>query len=83
MIKNALCIRKEGIKMKDVKISTEFIRLGQLVKLLDLVDTGGQVTVYLLSNEILVNGVDEKRRGKKLYPNDVVTLDGEEYRICS
>ena len=55
--------------MKDVKISTEFIRLGQLV--------------YLLSNEILVNGVDEKRRGKKLYPNDVVTLDGEEYRICS
>ena len=68
--------------MKDVKISTEFIRLGQLVKLLDLVDTGGQVTVYLLSNEILVNGVDEKRRGKKLYPNDVVTLDGEEYRIC-
>ena len=69
--------------MKDVKISTEFIRLGQLVKLLDLVDTSGQVTVYLLSNEILVNGVDEKRRGKKLYPNDVVTLDGEEYRICS
>ena len=69
--------------MKDVKISTEFIRLGQLVKLLDLVDTGGQVTVYLLSNEILVNGVDEKRRGKKLYPNDVGTLDGEEYRICS
>lgn len=69
--------------MKDVKISTEFIRLGQLVKLLDLVDTGGQVTVYLLSNEILVNGVDEKRRGKKLYPNDVVTLDGEEHRICS
>lgn len=69
--------------MKDVKISTEFIRLGQLVKLLDLVDTGGQVIVYLLSNEILVNGVDEKRRGKKLYPNDVVTLDGEEYRICS
>ena len=69
--------------MKDVKISTEFIRLGQLVKLLDLVDTGGQVTVYLLSNEILVHGVDEKRRGKKLYPNDVVTLDGEEYRICS
>ena len=69
--------------MKDVKISTEFIRLGQLVKLLDLVDTGGQLTVYLLSNEILVNGVDEKRRGKKLYPNDVVTLDGEEYRICS
>lgn len=69
--------------MKDVKISTEFIRLGQLVKLLDLVDTGGQVTVYLLSNKILVNGVDEKRRGKKLYPNDVVTLDGEEYRICS
>lgn len=69
--------------MKDVKISTEFIRLGQLVKLLDLVDTGGQVTVYLISNEILVNGVDEKRRGKKLYPNDVVTLDGEEYRICS
>ena len=69
--------------MKDVKISTEFIRLGQLVKLLDLVDTGGQVTVYLLSNEILVNGVDEKRRGKKLYPNDVVTLDGEDYRICS
>lgn len=71
------------VLMKDVKISTEFIRLGQLVKLLDLVDTGGQVTVYLLSNEILVNGVDEKRRGKKLYPNDVVTLDGEEYRICS
>lgn len=68
--------------MERVIITTDYIKLGQLLKLLGLVDTGGSVTVFLLSNEVEVDDMPETRRGRKLYPGSIVKVDGVEYEIC-
>lgn len=62
--------------MKEVSISTENITLGQLLKLAGVIDTGGAVKSFLSENEVLVNGIPENRRGKKLYHDDEVVIKG-------
>ncbi len=69
--------------MKDIKITTEYITLGQLVKFLSLVGSGGEVKFFLLENEILINGEIDNRRGRKIYPNDLVTINNQRYKIVS
>lgn len=65
-----------------VKITDEYITLGQFIKIVDLVSSGGQVKMFLLSNEIKVNNELENRRGKKLYIGDHITIFNKEYVIC-
>ena len=60
-----------------VKINTEYITLGQLLKILDIASSGGMVKHIINELEITVNGVEDNRRGKRLYPGDVVIIDGE------
>ena len=67
--------------MKDVKIKTEYITLGQLIKFLSLVGSGGEVKFFLMENDILLNGEPELRRGKKIYPEDIIQINKESYRI--
>jgi len=50
------------------------IRLGQLLKLADVVDSGGEVRDLLENEEVLVNGELETRRGRQLRSGDVVTV---------
>ena len=50
------------------------IRLGQLLKLADLVDSGGEARDLLENEEVYVNGERETRRGRQLHCGDVVTL---------
>lgn len=57
-----------------VPIRGEMIRLGQLLKLADVVDSGGEVRDLLDSGEVQVNGEQESRRGRQLHHGDVVTL---------
>jgi ribosome-associated protein len=59
---------------RQVAIRGDMIRLGQLLKLADVVDSGGDVRDFLADEEILVNGEPEDRRGRQLHPGDVVTL---------
>jgi ribosome-associated protein len=59
-----------------VPIYSEYITLGQLVKLLDFVSSGAEVKGFLSNRAIKVNGEDENRRGRKLYPGDVVKFPG-------
>lgn len=59
-----------------VQIRDEYITLGQFIKLVGLVDTGGQVKGFLEEAQISVNGEAENRRGKKLYPDDRIEIDG-------
>ncbi|MDY0010722.1 MAG: RNA-binding S4 domain-containing protein, partial [Candidatus Izemoplasmatales bacterium] len=54
--------------MKDVKITTPFITLGQLIKFLNLIGSGGEVKLFIMQNQILFNDEPENRRGKKIYP---------------
>lgn len=48
------------------------IRLGQLLKLVDLVDSGGAARGLLAAGQVRVNGVVETRRGRQLAAGDVV-----------
>ncbi|MDQ0339273.1 S4 domain protein YaaA [Caldalkalibacillus uzonensis] len=59
-----------------VHIHTPYITLGQLLKLVGAIDTGGQAKWFLAEYPVLVNGEAEQRRGRKLYPDDVVHIDG-------
>ncbi|MDD3712035.1 MAG: S4 domain-containing protein YaaA [Candidatus Izemoplasmatales bacterium] len=67
--------------MKDVKITTPFITLGQLIKFLNLIGSGGEVKLFIMQNQVLFNDEPENRRGKKIYPNDIVEINGSKYRI--
>ena len=68
--------------IKEVKIKDEFITLGQLLKLVDLVSTGGEVKYFLMNEKILVNNIQDNRRGKKLYKNDLINIQSITYKIC-
>ena len=59
------------------------IRLGQLLKLADVVDAGGDVKAFLASERVLVNGEPENRRGRQLHPGDVVVAGASELRLVA
>lgn len=63
--------------MEKIEISTETIRLDQLLKLAGAVSTGGAVKMLLEERRILVNGVTETARRWKLLLGDVVTVHTE------
>ena len=63
------------------KISTEFIRLEQFLKLCDIVATGGQAKQMILDGQVMVNEEPELLRGRKLYPGDVVTVEGKRLNV--
>lgn len=57
-----------------MKLKGEYITLGQLLKWLGTVTTGGAVRDFLASSTILVNGEIENRRGRKLRTGDKISL---------
>ena len=57
-----------------VTIRDASIRLGQLLKLADLVDDGGEAKEVLLRGLVEVNGQVETRRGRQLVPGDLVSV---------
>ena len=59
---------------RTIGIRGEMIRLGQLLKLADMVDSGGEARDLLEFEEVLVNGERETRRGRQLHPGDVISL---------
>lgn len=64
-----------------MKIDTEFIKLDSFLKLMGWVGTGGEAKMLIQDGQVLVNGEVETRRGKKLYPGDVVNFFDEEEEI--
>ncbi|WP_096186093.1 S4 domain-containing protein YaaA [Evansella halocellulosilytica] len=57
-----------------VQINSEFITLGQLLKEIGVISTGGAAKWYLQDYPVLLNDIEETRRGKKLYPGDEVQI---------
>ena len=64
--------------MQQVKIKSEYITLGQFLKLTNCISSGGEVKFFLQEAAVLVNDQSEQRRGKKLYPNDIIKVEGHE-----
>lgn len=66
----------------DVPIRDESIRLGQFLKLADLVDLGSDAKILLAGGEVLVNGEPETRRGRHLRPGDIVSSGARTVRVA-
>lgn len=62
--------------MSEVSITTEYIALGQFLKLAEVIDTGGMAKAFLAEVPIQINGEPDNRRGRKLYPGDEVAIEG-------
>ena len=68
--------------MKTITITTEFIKLQDLLKLAGAVETGGEAKERIQAGEAGVNGEVCPQRGKKIRPGDVVAFDGQEYTVA-
>lgn len=61
---------------KEIKVETEFITTGQFLKLAEVIQTGGMAKWFLSENQIFINGQQDQRRGRKLYPGDKINISG-------
>lgn len=69
--------------MKEIKIYTEYVTLGQFLKLADIIQTGGEAKFFLSENRIVINGEEDNRRGRKLRDGDIVEVLGKNYKIVN
>lgn len=65
----------------NVPIKTDFIKLDSLLKLADLVESGGTAKMVILEGRVYVNGEVCTMRGKKIRPGDVVTVENFEFMV--
>jgi ribosome-associated protein len=67
----------------DVRIRGPMIRLGQLLKLVGMIESGAEVKAFLATESVSVNGASEQRRGRQLRPGDVVQVGERQLRLTS
>ncbi|WP_417044167.1 RNA-binding S4 domain-containing protein [Dysosmobacter sp.] len=67
--------------MKTITITTEFIKLQDLLKFANLVATGGEAKERVQAGEVTVNGEICTMRGRKIRPGDDVCFQGEHYTV--
>ncbi|CAM3198726.1 S4 domain-containing protein YaaA [Filibacter tadaridae] len=60
--------------MEELEINTEFVTLGQLLKMTNAISSGGMAKWFLEEYTVYVNGEEERRRGKKLRHGDIVNV---------
>lgn len=75
--------RKQADAPIPVVIHTEFIKLQDFLKFCDAVSSGGMAKNFIQNGEILVNGETEVRRGRKLYPGDVVSFGPNRWQVAA
>lgn len=62
--------------MEKIHFDSEFITLGQLLKMTDAISSGGMAKWFLSEHEVYVNGEVDQRRGRKLRHDDIVNIPG-------
>lgn len=67
----------------DVPIGDDVIRLGQFLKLANLIDSGSEAKTVIAEGLVRVNDEVELRRGRQLHAGDVVVLAGNKARVSS
>ena len=68
--------------MTNIQITTEYIKLQDLLKLGNLVSSGGEAKLRIQDGEVSVNGEVCTMRGKKIRPGDDVAFDGGHYTVA-
>ena len=66
---------------REIAIREDVIRLGQLLKLSGLADSGTEARALLQEGDVTVNGKAEMRRGRQLHRGDLVRLGDEAVRV--
>ena len=67
--------------MQEIKITGDMIRLGQLLKVAGIVDSGGEAKELIADGSVTVNGEPETRRGRQLHAGDLLVAAGQEVRL--
>jgi ribosome-associated protein len=67
--------------MREIEIVGDMIRLGQLLKLSALADSGAEARELLHASGVTVNGEPEVRRGRQLHRGDVVAAADQTVRV--
>lgn len=67
--------------MREVAIRGHTIRLGQLLKLAGIADSGADAKALLAEGRVKVNGQAEERRGRQLHPGDAIEAGGDSVRV--
>ena len=67
--------------MIEIKIKDEHIKLGQLLKLAGMVDSGLEAKTEIRNGMVKVNGNTELQRGKKIFPEDIVEYRGKSIKV--
>jgi ribosome-associated protein len=70
-------------ELENITIRDDMIRLGQLLKLADLVEDGVEAAELIKNGLVKVNGEIEERRGRQLHDGDTVTANGRTVRISA
>ncbi|MDF2052436.1 RNA-binding S4 domain-containing protein [Arthrobacter sp. Cr_A7] len=69
--------------VEDVPIRDSMIRLGQLLKLANLVEDGVEATELIKNGLVKVNGEIDDRRGRQLHNGDTVTVNNQTVRVVA
>lgn len=67
--------------IKEIKITTDYIKLDSFLKLAAAVSTGGHAKMFITGGEVKVNGQVCLMRGKKLYEGDTVEFEEIKYKV--
>ena len=67
--------------MEEINISTDFIKLDALLKFSALAETGGEAKMMIGEGLVSVNGEVCTMRGKKCFPGDINTMQGQKIRV--
>lgn len=60
--------------MNEIVLESEFVTLGQFLKMTDAISSGGMAKWFLQENDVYVNGEVDRRRGRKLHVGDLVNI---------
>ena len=70
-----------GKKIIKLRQDEEYITLQSLLKISNVISTGGMAKMFLEENEVLVNNERENRRGRKLYTGDEVSFGNNLFKV--
>ncbi|HHT55322.1 MAG TPA: RNA-binding S4 domain-containing protein [Acholeplasma sp.] len=65
--------------MKEFVMTKEVITLTQFLKANDYINSGGEAKYFLKEYVVLLNDVEVTERGKKLYPNDLISIGNDRF----
>ena len=68
-------------RTRSIRITSEYITLGQFLKFADVVSSGSEAKFFLQTNDVLINNELDNRRGRKLREGDTVEISGTKFVI--